>query len=73
MVQEEEMSPNRPVQQSPVKDDKTMDLGGILVYDAYARIEGSEKLTEYYLSTQSQRMIDPYILFSKEQCEQATQ
>ena len=49
MVQKEEVSPIRPAQHTPaVKDDKTMDLGGILVYDAYARIEGSEKLTEYY-------------------------
>jgi hypothetical protein len=43
-----------------------MDLGGILVYDAYAFITGSDKLTEYYKETSMSRMIDPYILFSKE-------
>ena len=32
-------------EQSPIK---RMELGGILVYDAYARIVGSERLLEYY-------------------------
>jgi len=42
----EETAPILPeVEQSPMK---RMELGGILVYDAYARIVGSERLVDYY-------------------------
>jgi hypothetical protein len=37
------------VQQKPVEDViKRMELGGILVYDAHARILGCPKIQEYY-------------------------
>ena len=52
-------------EQSPIK---RMELGGILVYDAYARIVGSERLLEYYSQNPVQK-INPYILFSKEEVE----
>jgi len=55
-------------EQSPIK---RMELGGILVYDAYARIVGSERLLEYYAQNPVQK-INPYILFSKEEVEQST-
>lgn len=42
-----------------------MELGGILVYDAYARISGSTKLQTYYENNGMQK-VDPYIIFSKE-------
>ena len=49
-----------------------MELGGILVYDSYARITGSTKLTEYYDKNPLCK-VDPYIIFSKEQVDQATE
>jgi len=55
-------------EQSPIK---RMELGGILVYDAYARIVGSERLLEYYAQNPVQK-INPYILFTKEEVEEST-
>lgn len=45
-----------------------MELGGILVYDSYARISGSTKLTEYYEKNPLCK-VDPYIIFPKEQVD----
>lgn len=42
-----------------------MELGGILVFDAYARHTGSAKLTNYYENNALPK-VDPYIIFSKE-------
>ena len=43
---------------------KQVELGGILVYDAYATIEGgSQRVQDYYQDNMCQR-ISPYQLFS---------
>jgi hypothetical protein len=47
---------------------KRMELGGILVYDTYARITGCPKLVKYYEENVATK-VNPYIIFSKEYCE----
>lgn len=48
-----------------------MELGGILVYDCYARIETpNNKLSDYYKQNVAQR-VNPHLLFTKEQHEQS--
>jgi len=43
-----------------------MELGGILVYDSYARMVGCPKLQAYYEENPPKKL-DPYLLFSKEE------
>lgn len=45
-----------------------MELGGILVYDAHAKITGALKLSQYY-NEHSRQKVNPFILFSKEHVE----
>ena len=42
-----------------------MELGGILVYDAFARIEGSQRILDYYAQHKYVKP-SPHILFNKE-------
>ena len=51
---------------------KRMELGGILVYDSYAVINGSQKLQQYYEQNGLQK-VDPYVIFTKEQVQAATE
>jgi hypothetical protein len=44
-LNEQELKTNLKVVNSPVK---RMELGGILVYDTYAKITGSMKMMKYY-------------------------
>ncbi len=46
-----------------------MELGGILVYDAYAFINGQASIMDYY-SQNPNIIVNPNILFSKEQVDQ---
>lgn len=47
-----------------------MELGGILVYDSYAKICGPPKFTKYYSENTPYHRVDPYIIFTKDQVEQ---
>lgn len=49
-----------------------MELGGILVYDSYAKMCGSQKLQKYYQSVPSPNL-NPYILFTKEEADKQTE
>lgn len=46
-----------------------MELGGILVYDAHAKITGPPKFTKYYSENMPHYRVDPYIIFSKDEVE----
>ena len=48
------------------EDLSRQELGGLLVYDSYARLIGSTKIVDYQLANPPKR-IDPYIVFSKEE------
>ena len=48
------------------EDLSRQELGGLLVYDSYARLKGNTKIVDYQSANPPKR-IDPYMLFSKEE------
>ena len=45
-------------------------MGGIIVYDSYAKLTGCEKIVQYF-SERTLPKVNPYILFTKEEAKQA--
>lgn len=54
---------------SPVK---IIELGGILIYDSQAYINGQATMTQYYKEN-SPKPLNPYILFEKDEVDRVTQ
>jgi len=45
-------------------------MGGVIVYDSYAKLTGCEKIVNYF-SSKTLPKLNPYILFSKEETKEA--
>ena len=45
-------------------------MGGIIVYDSYAKLTGNTKITDYHNNKQVDK-VDPYILFEQAEVKQA--
>mmetsp|Transcript_15522 Transcript_15522/g.23825 ORF Transcript_15522/g.23825 Transcript_15522/m.23825 type:complete len:87 (+) Transcript_15522:771-1031(+) len=46
-------------------------MNGIIVYDSYARLKGCKKIADYFDAKVPQK-VDPYKLFSKEECKKVS-
>ena len=47
-------------------------MGGLVIYDSYAELTGNDKIVKYFEENKPE-LIDPYILFSKEEVKDTLQ